>query len=367
VGIQQSVRNSTSLFCRRQVELYGRILEHNGIEHRLVDVDSPDFLSVMADLDYFVYPWLHSNNEAQVALAVLPVLENYMGKGCFPNLATCWHYDDKIRQYYLLESGGFPIIPTRVFWDRGKALAWLSGASFPVVFKLAGGAGSENVLLLTSRGEAERVVRRMFDEGMSTGSAPRRLRVANYKALSRRFRKFAGALRRRLAGRAPPTHRPVHKNYVLFQEFLPGNAFDTRINIIGRRAFGFRRHNRPGDFRASGGGELDYDPAGVDERCLRIAFEVSRAMGFQCMSYDFLFDGDGEPRIGEISYTFVDFAVFACPGFWDEELGWHEGHYWPEYCQLADLLGRPDLLQPPVVWVPGEGLREGPPPSSGRS
>ena len=35
-----------------------------------------------------------------------------------------------------------------------------------------------------------------------------------------------------------------------FQEFLPGNAFDTRITAIGNRAFGFLRENRPRDFRA---------------------------------------------------------------------------------------------------------------------
>ncbi len=39
------------------------------------------------------------------------------------------------------------------------------------------------------------------------------------------------------------------------------------------------------------------------------------------------------------------------PGYWDEELHWHEGHVWPQYCHLVDLLGRPDLVQPEMDYV----------------
>lgn len=31
---------------------------------------------------------------------------------------------------------------------------------------------------------------------------------------------------------------------------------DTRVTVIGHCAFGYRRYNRPGDFRASGSGRL---------------------------------------------------------------------------------------------------------------
>lgn len=49
------------------------------------------------------------------------------------------------------------------------------------------------------------------------------------------------------------------KKYVYFQDFIPGNDFDTRVTIIGDRAFGFTRNVRPGDFRASGSGNVGYD------------------------------------------------------------------------------------------------------------
>ena len=46
------------------------------------------------------------------------------------------------------------------------------------------------------------------------------------------------------------------REYVYFQEFLPGNNFDIRIIVIGDKAFGLKRMVRKGDFRASGSGEF---------------------------------------------------------------------------------------------------------------
>ena len=64
------------------------------------------------------------------------------------------------------------------------------------------------------------------------------------------------------------------------------------------------------------------------------------------MAYDFLYDKDRNPWFCEISYSFVDTAVERCPGYWDTDLDWHEGHWWPQYFQLMDALDVPDLKQP---------------------
>src|SRR5690606_41519867 len=47
-----------------------------------------------------------------------------MGIHVFPDLNTCWHYDDKVGQKYLLEAIGAPLVPTHIFYDRAAALAW---------------------------------------------------------------------------------------------------------------------------------------------------------------------------------------------------------------------------------------------------
>ena len=52
--------------------------------------------------------------DVQFAKSLLISLEN-SGKKVFPNISTCWHFDDKISQKYLLEAIGAPIVPTYVF------------------------------------------------------------------------------------------------------------------------------------------------------------------------------------------------------------------------------------------------------------
>ena len=114
-------------------------------------------------------------------------------------------------------------------------------------------------------------------------------------------------------------------------------------------AYGFRRFTRRNDFRASGSGLINYDPEKIDKRCLKIAFDTSAKMGFQSMAYDFLLNENNEPEICEMSYTYQDKALFDCPGIWDNSLNWIDGHYWPGFLHLKDLLGIKNLQQPKEI------------------
>ncbi len=112
----------------------------------------------------------------------------------------------------------------------------------------------------------------------------------------------------------------ISKNYVLFQKFLPKNSFDTRVTTIGKRIFAFRRFTRENDFRVSGSGNIDYYIDKIDPNLLELALTISKEMNFQSMAYDFLYNEDGSPEICEISYSYVDKAIYDCPGYWDENL-----------------------------------------------
>ncbi len=46
----------------------------------------------------------------------------------------------------------------------------------------------------------------------------------------------------------------------------------------------------------------------------------------------------GELRISEISYCYLNLAVFECPGHWDRNLVWHSGQIWPERAHAEDFL-----------------------------
>jgi glutathione synthase/RimK-type ligase-like ATP-grasp enzyme len=130
---------------------------------------------------------------------------------------------------------------------------------------------------------------------------------------------------------------PRQRGYLYFQEFMEANSFDTRVTVIGNRAFAFTRENRPGDFRASGSGRLCYDAAKIDLRCVQIALQTARRLRTQSLAFDFLFNAKGEPVIGEVSYCYMAGAVHDCPGHWDDKLNWHEGSIWPQDAILQDV------------------------------
>jgi hypothetical protein len=319
---------------------YQAVLEYNDIAYEYLDPANPHFWAAACNCRLIVFKWGLQDTHRQLALDLLAVLNLQLRIPCFPNWATSWHYDDKVKQYCLLSAADFPIVPTTVCWDRAAALQWVQAAEFPKVFKLRAGAGSKNVRLVRTRREAIRLVKRMFGPGMSCNDLFCS-HVWRPSALVGTVRHQAARLYRLFHGRDPDPYWQRQKNYVLFQDFLPGNMFDTRVTVIGERAFAFRRHVRPRDFRASGSGLIDYDVSAIDSRCLTVAHGVSQAMGFQSMAYDFLYDPGGAPRFCEISYDYVSQAVYNCSGYWDRQLNWHDGHYLPEALHLADALGQP--------------------------
>jgi len=329
---------------------YRKILEYNNIKSYILGASDLDFWKKVRTIDYFIFPLINEHSQIQLARTVLPVIENIYKKRCFPDQATSWHYDDKIRQYYLLYAHGFPVVDTWVFWDQNSALDWIESATFPLVFKLKSGAASSNVVLIRKKSEAKILINKMFSsKGVTCHNVPSRNSLTYLRNLIRLYglRRYIALKRGRLDPEKFQPFWQVQRDYVLFQKFLPDNAFDVRVTVIGARAFAFLRYVRPNDFRASGSGLIDYDTSKIDMRCVEIAFRISEKMKFQSMAYDFIFDEEGEPMIAEISYTFVDTAVYNCPGYFDKSLKWHEGRYWPQYCQLAYLIKEIQLNQPP--------------------
>ena len=333
-------------FCKFLTR-YEIILDYNGINHIRLDASESDFWKKVSKLDLFIFRWAHFDWPKQLAHTILPIIENEMKIKCFPNQATCWHYDDKIREYYLLKQAGFPVVDSYIFWDKKKAIEWANNANYPVVFKLKGGASSQNVLLVNNRLKARKLIKKMFGSGINpdkfTFFGSTKWKEFNlYKTI---HHCGGNVLRKcRVEDISPFWQR--HKNYVLFQRFLPNNNYDTRVYIIGNRAVAVRRFNRKNDFRASGSGIKDKNHKKIDLNFIKIAFDISKKLQLQSMAYDFLYDENGDPAICEISYTFPDYAFYEYPGYWDSNLNWHESHYWPQYFHLMDALNMPDLKQP---------------------
>lgn len=217
-------------------------------------------------------------------------------------------------------------------WLNGE---WAASAKYPLVLKLTGGAGSVNVKLVKNLEETLVWIGRLFSQRLIS------LADAQFQpyAAKQRLKNAAKSILRGDKAVFYDDGFEAQSGYAYFQEFLPNNEFDTRVTVIGNRAFAFRRFNRDDDFRASGSGKIDYNPKEISSEFVELAFEVARKLGTQSCAIDGLWRGK-EPVIGEISYTYASWAVQACPGHWDSNMNWHEGHMWPEEAQGQDFLNR---------------------------
>lgn len=344
IGIQPDeilLRNGTIQSFSTKWEQRLRELGH---EPRMLDANKQEFFEEVAECDAFMWTFTQQVASRHFGRRVVAAVEHGTGIPVFPSWKTVWHFDDKIGQYYLLRAAGIPTPKTWVFWYRRDALNFCRSATYPMVIKLASGIMSQNVQMLQNYGEAEYWVHRMFGDGLVALQKPR---IAGLGDARKRARH---AVRLLVKGIPPDAAQftEIQRSYLLLQEFMPGNEFDTRITVIGNRAFAFRRHNRPGDFRASGSGRIDWDYTKIDPQLLRLAFQAKRKLGSQSLAVDGMYR-DGEPVIVEISYIYDTWAVEACPGHWEiddddpdaTELRWVEGRMWPEHAILDDFL---DLL-----------------------
>jgi glutathione synthase/RimK-type ligase-like ATP-grasp enzyme len=319
-----------------------------GVPFREVDPFRPDFIQQVEGLKAFAWLWAHDDPRAVLMARQVTCALEAKGLKVFPNSATCWHYDDKVGQKYLLEAIGAPLVPSHVFYDREIALRWVERTSFPKVFKLRKGSSSNNVRLVRSAREARGLVNQAFRGGfnpVASHFSDWQAKLALHRQhgeTSGQMVRFAGILRR-----LPRSIRAIartnylmqkERGYAYFQDFIPGNLFDTRVTVIGHRAFGSIRFVRKGDFRASGSGHDDCSPEQVDLGCVRIAIAVARKIGAQALSFDFVFGPGREPLIVEISYACPPYSIYNCPGHWDDELRWHEGHMFSQDAILEDLL-----------------------------
>lgn len=301
------------------------------INYKIVNAYDSNIVEQVRDCDAFMWHHNHMIHKDRLfAKALLFSLET-AGVKVFPDFYTGWHFDDKLGQKYLLESIGAPLVPSYAFFDFDTARKWIENASFPKVFKLRGGSGSTNVMLVKTRKDALELARKAIKRGI-----PIYNRRDALKEAFRRYGMGAGSVAdifKAVAHFVIPT--PLQRangkevGYAYFQDFIPDNTFDIRIIVIGDKAYGIRRKVRTGDFRASGSGMFLYDRKYIDERCVKVAFEVSEKLQSQCTGFDFVFDKSGTPLIVEIGYGFVQQAYESCPGFWDRNMCWYEGKFNP--------------------------------------
>ena len=329
---------------------WAETLTEAGHEACPVDVFRADFFEQITGCDGFLWWFPPIPFPRDMARRLMLALGHTAQIPTFPDWKSGWHFDDKVAQNYLLQAAGLPIPRTWVFWQAKDALEFCRTAEYPLVIKLRSGVYSQNVQLLRNLEEAEFWVRQLFNYGLTNldqpASAP----------LPRFAKRLRAAARELFRGHGPSIGGlDFHKDYLLVQEFVPGNDFDTRITVIGNRAFSFRRANRPQDFRASGSGILNYDRSLIEQDTIRLAFQVAASLSVQTICMDILRHA-GKPVVCEVSYYFIGGGVSSCPGHWELEgdadtgqIEWVEGQMYAEDAILEDFLARLAGSAPQIV------------------
>lgn len=315
--------------------------DSNKIQYKIVNCYSNNIISDLEGCNVLLWHWVHGDYKAVIFARQLIASLEMKGLRIFPNIKTCWHFDDKVGQKYLLESIGAPLVPSYVFYDKQKALDWAVSTTYPKVFKLRSGAGAMNVQMLHDVRDAKYIIKKMFSSGLKYYSGylwKERLWHFKRDRDLRSFLNLSKGLGRVFIRTDEEKFLPKNVHYVYFQEFISGNNFDYRVMVLGgNRAFCFKRFVRDGDFRASGSGKSLFQKDDVPIDMLEISYSIAKKLALQSVAIDYVFQS-GKPLIVEMSYAFGNKAFPIWPGYWDENLEWIEEAVAPEDIIIEQML-----------------------------
>ena len=317
-------------------------LEGNNADYKIVNCYDSNIIEQLSDCQALMWHFYHLNaKDALFAKQLLMSLEQ-AGLRVFPNSNTMWHFDDKIGQKYLLESVNAPFVTSEVFYSIEEALSWLKNQTFPLVFKLRGGAGSVNVQLVKNIRAAKRLVSKSFGKGFRNDSL-----VPPREVFNRLIKKKASiiSLLKSCYHFVIPSefarNNGKERGYVYFQKFIPNNDSDIRVIVVYGKAFAIKRMVRENDFRASGSGSILYDKELFDVKTVKLALKTAQILKSQCVAFDFVYQNK-IPLIVEISYGFNAAVYDDCEGYWDRDLVWHQGPVNPYGWMVEGLIEQHD-------------------------
>ena len=340
-----AIHNRESSFSPHWIEY----CKANGIDYKIVNCYSNDIVDQLKDCCAIMWHHYHASaKDIQFAKQLLYSLQ-MSGKIVFPDFNTDWHFNDKLGQKYLLEAIEAPLVPSYAFYEKKEALQWVKQTTFPKVFKLRGGSGSNNVRLVTQK-NAVRFIHKAFKKGFKQYHP-----IANLKERIRKYRKgktsFDDVLKGLVRIVLPTEYAHIQGNdrgYIYFQDFIPDNTHDIRVTYVFNKCFALRRRVRKGDFRASGSGMIEYDMSKIPEQALRIAFEVAKRLKLQTAAFDFVMY-KGSPLIVELSYGFgYDVDQFN-HGYWDDQLKYHPGSFNPYAWMVEGIIEKARMNMGDVV------------------
>lgn len=310
-------------------------------EFEVVNLDRHDWITQLAQFDAVL--WKSSAMGIRAAARwkeKIYFTETYLQKLVFPSFRTIWHFESKIAQSFVFEREGVPTPRTFTSSDYVDAVAAIEQWSPPFVFKLSEGAASSNVWKVDTREEARLIIEKTFASQVWRRAVESARSTADRVVIAARNLNKAW-LWHQVSSRALRLERwRLPWSTVYWQEFIPDNAADLRITVIGGRyAAHYWRRNRPNDFRASGSGLIDYDQP-APEAVVRASIELARKLNYDTMAFDILFR-DQQYQFVEMSYGYIPDLVAKVPELFeltDGTLRRIAGYRWPQELWVESLL-----------------------------
>lgn len=311
-----AIHNDNKSYSVRWIEY----CKEKSIDHKIVNCFENNIIEQLKECDALLWHYYHNDYRSQLFAKQLLFSLEQSGKVVFPNFRTGWHFDDKVGQKYLYESLGIKIPSTNIFYTRQDALQWAYTATFPKVFKLRNGSAGTHVRLVKSFRTAQKLINKSFRRGH-----PQFNRWGYFKNRLNLFRNdkdsLAGVIKGFLRLFIPTQQERMttpEKSYIYFQDFIPNEGFDYRIEIVGNYCIAMVRYVRKKDFRASGGHDDHFDKELIPKDVLDFAFDIYDKIGAQSCAMDIIRNREtNELFLIENSYCYgLDDDEFM-HGFWD--------------------------------------------------
>lgn len=306
-------------------------LDEKNIDFELIDIYNIENLSSLLKYDGIMWRWGLDYPERLFAPKILDVIEEELKIPVYPSRRLRMAWDDKIKQNLIFKANNIKTPQTWIFYKKDDALSFVKQAKFPLVFKLSSGASSSGVTLIRNKEEAQNVISRMFGKGIES------IEQLDDIKKNQKTKSFLRMVKGKIINSYKYSNRialqKCEKSYVIFQEFLENNQYDTRVTVINGKAYAFRRLVRENDFRASGSGKIDFNYEKIDVNMIKKGFEISDKLNADCMAYDFVYD-QGEIKLLEMCWTFADWAIEKCPVYWTKNLKRYSNMDWPQKTQV---------------------------------
>lgn len=309
------------------------------IPYKVVNAYHTDIIQNIDDCDAFMWHFHHANPKDYLFAKELLYSLEQSEKVVYPNWRSAWSFDDKIGQKYLLEALNLPIIPCFAFYSVDEAINWANQYTFPAVFKLRGGAGSLNVRMVKNKKEALNIIKKAFNNGFRQYNP--------YNGIFEQIRKLkSGKASIKEVGKEfahvfypyqIEMSKGREKGYVYFQEFIPNCKYDIRVQFVGNRCYAMKRYVRENDFRASGGGNIDYDGSKIPIKAIELSFSIAKTLNMQTLALDLIPVGNSY-KLAEISYAFAIDDGECDYGYYDDTLRWHQGKFNPYGWMVEEVL-----------------------------